>query len=531
MKKPLRVLMVEDSSDDAELILRELRRSGYEVSHLRVETAEAMRAALTEREWEVVLSDYTMPKFSATAALALLHDTKLDLPFIIVSGMIGEETAVDSLKAGAHDFIVKGRLARLVPAIEREVREVKVREEHRRAGQVAEEALRERMRAEEASQAKSMFLANMSHELRTPLTAIIGLSEVLADGKVGRLTPPQQTSVNKILMSSQHLLSLINDILDLSKVQAGRMEISREPSSLPAVFEQIREMLEPLAKTQGLTLTVSTGEGLPNLFADPVRLKQILLNLLSNSIKFTPRGGTVLLDAIATGEGISISVHDTGVGIRAEDIPRLFREFEQLDPTGNAAAHGTGLGLALTRKLVELHGGSITVKSEPGHGSVFTVVFPLDPSEPATTQREPSQQSGAAEPARTDGACILVVEDDSSIRLLIQTVLECRGHQVLEASGVDEAREILQERTPQLVLTDIRIPGGGGELLLKEMRQNPIFKELPVVAMTALAIEGNRERLLACGFDGVLLKPIDTREFGPTLESFLVAEASRTHSA
>src|SRR6185503_12807911 len=268
MKKSLRVLMVEDSRDDSELILRELLRSGYEVSHQRVETAEAMSAALAEREWEVIISDYTMPQFSATAALALLHGTKLDIPFIIVSGMIGEETAVDSLKAGAHDFIVKGRLARLVPAIEREVREVKVREDRRRAGQVAEEALRERMRAEEASQAKSMFLANMSHELRTPLTAIIGLSEVLADGKVGSLTPQQQTHVNKILSSSRHLLSLINDVLDLSKVQAGRMEISREPISLPAVFEEIREMLDPLARSQGLALTVSNGEGLPKLFAD-----------------------------------------------------------------------------------------------------------------------------------------------------------------------------------------------------------------------------------------------------------------------
>ena len=231
---------------------------------------------------------------------------------------------------------------------------------------------------ETASQHKSEFLANMSHELRTPLNAIIGFSQVLKEQMFGELNAKQLDYVDDVLSSGQHLLSLINDILDLAKVEAGRMELQRTTFELPAVLESALSLVRERATRQGVALATDIGPSVGLLDGDERKVKQILFNLLSNAVKFTPGGGRVTLRATVVEQEVEISVNDTGIGIKAEDQVRIFEEFYQVGP--GKTQEGTGLGLGLTRRLVELHGGRIGVESEPGRGSTFTVTLPLEQS-------------------------------------------------------------------------------------------------------------------------------------------------------
>jgi PAS domain S-box-containing protein len=238
------------------------------------------------------------------------------------------------------------------------------------------ELSRQKERAERESRFKSAFLANMSHELRTPLNAIIGFSELLEQEIPGPLSKRQAEYVEYVLSSGRHLLSLVNDVLDLSKVEAGRMELSRDWTELDVVVDAARGSVEPLAQKRGVLLSVAVPAGLPQLYIDATRVKQVLYNLLSNAIKFTERGGSVALAVEEQPNQVEVSCRDTGVGIKAEDLPRLFKEFEQLASGGGERPEGTGLGLALTKRLVELHGGQVSVSSEFGHGSRFAFTLP-----------------------------------------------------------------------------------------------------------------------------------------------------------
>jgi signal transduction histidine kinase len=381
MATPLRLLLLEDSPDDEVLVLAALRAAGYAPEHVRVCGAEPMRRVLLEQPWELIISDYCMPGFTARDALRIAEASGLDLPFIIVSGTVGEDVAVAAMKAGAHDYVMKDALARLAPSIERELREAKRRSESKRASAAAQQARYEQERAELQNQAKSMFLANMSHELRTPLNAIIGFSELLEDEGKRSLSARHQEFVGHVLGAGRHLLSLITDILDLSKIEAGRMELACEAVHLGELFATVEATVAPMAQRQGVLLSFALPDQPPALWADPLRLKQVLLNLLSNATKFTPRGGAVHVEAREQDSWLEISVVDTGIGIRDSDLPRLFRAFEQVSAGRRASpGTGTGLGLALTKQLVELHGGTIGVTSAHGVGSRFTLRLPRDAS-------------------------------------------------------------------------------------------------------------------------------------------------------
>jgi signal transduction histidine kinase len=229
-----------------------------------------------------------------------------------------------------------------------------------------------------ANKHKSEFLANMSHELRTPLNAVIGFSEALIEKMFGELNPKQEDYLRDIHSSGRHLLSLINDILDLSKIEAGRMELELSEFSLPAALKNALTLVRERAQTHGIALKLHLDSKLGDIRADERKFKQIVLNLLSNAVKFTPDGGRVEVDARANGGSVKVSVKDTGVGIASKDQAALFEEFRQVGRTTAGKREGTGLGLALTRRFVELHGGKIAVESTPGKGSTFTFTLPVD---------------------------------------------------------------------------------------------------------------------------------------------------------
>jgi len=259
---------------------------------------------------------------------------------------------------------------------------------------------RQRENADRENRIKSRFLASMSHELRTPLNAIIGFSELLDQETFGPLVPRQKEFVTNVVQSGRHLLNLVNEILDLSKIEAGHAQLSREWISVPAMVEAVSAVGQSLALQQKIDLKVWVQPYLPQIYADPMRIKQVLYNLLSNAIKFTLAGGTVTLRASRSADGVNISVEDSGIGIKPENLPRLFREFEKLEAADGLAREGTGLGLILTKRLVELHGGSIQVASELGKGTELTVRLPLTGTKgPNLTEPELHEASGLPMPA------------------------------------------------------------------------------------------------------------------------------------
>ncbi len=382
------VLIVEDDDGDAILLLRELRRGGYDVKYERVQTRDAMTAALASKPWDLVLSDFSMPHFSAPEALALVERMDKDLPFIIVSGTIGEETAVESMRAGARDFVVKDKLMRLLPAIGRELHEAELRRQQRSDRQRAEEE-REGLLAElrAAVQARDTFLSIASHELRTPLTSLQLTVQVLERahhrGTLGS-TPAASlgTSVEVIARQAARLGVLVESLLDVTRITANCMKLSREPMDLAEVAAKMVSHAGILALQAETELVLHAESAVGNW--DRFRVETVISNLLSNAIKFGA-GKPVEVSVSASGGVARLAVTDRGAGISPEDDQGRgsSRKFERAVPRYERHHGGFGLGLWISRQIVEAHHGTIQVTSAPGKGSTFVVELPMvDPSGP-----------------------------------------------------------------------------------------------------------------------------------------------------
>jgi signal transduction histidine kinase len=361
----------------------------------------------------------------------------------------------------------------------------------------------------EISRHKSEFLANMSHELRTPLNAILGFSEILKDNLVGNLTPQQrQECLENIHTSGRHLLELVNDVLDLSKVEAGRMELSYETFAVSAAFREVRNVIRSLTERRDLTLSDDIKPPDLEVRADKSKFKQVMYNLLSNAIKFTPAGGKVWVHARADRAELMVEVGDTGVGIAAEHQELIFTEFFQVDGEPTHQVQGTGLGLSLTRRLVQLHGGSITVESGRGLGSVFTFRIPLlgiDGDNGHVRNR------------------ILLIEDNASNRELTRMVLNGNGFRVDVAADGNEGLEKARTELYDLVLMDVKLPGLDGITLTRMLKSDPKTARIPVVALSARAMKGDEQEALAAGCAAYITKPIEVAQFVRRITSFLEA--------
>jgi PAS domain S-box-containing protein len=391
--------------------------------------------------------------------------------------------------------------------------------------------------AEGANVAKSQFLANMSHELRTPLNAIIGFSEILADRTVGDLTEKQEKYVNHILTSGRHLLQLINDILDLAKIEAGRLELDREDFEPATAIADLLNIVRPLALKKHITLKMALpNTALASVNADQAKFKQILYNLMSNAIKFTPEGGAVTLEASNNEEGLLVSVIDSGIGIGKEDQERVFGEFEQVDSSYGRKQQGTGLGLALTKKLVEMHDGRIWVESEgESQGSVFSVMIPTVASddEPAAAPSLPTVERmqeadsfvmhlSERPPLNKGQRLVLVVEDNDAAGDLLSTYIEEEGYRVARARDGEEALRIAHEKHPWAITLDMRLPKKDGQAVLKELKGNQETKDIPVVVVSILK---NRHEALELGAVEHLGKPVDRKQVQRILSEIRAAHA------
>ena len=363
---------------------------------------------------------------------------------------------------------------------------------------------------ERLNQLKSEFLASMSHELRTPLNAILGFSSLLMEQSAGPLNTEQQSYVKHVTRASRHLLDLINDILDLSKIEAGRLELAPEVFGLQEALDEVLSTIRPLARDKGIRLTTGDVAG-RQVYADRLRFKQILYNLLSNAIKFTPEKGDVRLDASFKDEKLTVAVTDTGVGIPREEQEAIFDKFHQAAGGTKGIREGTGLGLSITKRLVEQHGGEIRVHSEPGLGSRF--VFTL-PGQTAEHLVSPENARGGNLPGTAAGPearrHIAVVEDNAANRALFEAMLKPFYHVMSYENGVDALAAFPRER-PDLVLLDLAMPAMNGMEVLRRMRADPALQPIPVIAVSAHAMAGYRGRLLAAGFNGHIAKPVTDR--------------------
>lgn len=357
----------------------------------------------------------------------------------------------------------------------------------------------------DANRLKSEFLANMSHELRTPMNAIIGFTQLIHDGKVGAISADQQEYLSDVLRSAGHLLQLINDVLDLAKVEAGKLEFNPEPIRLGKLITEVRNILQPLAVSKHLTIVIEIAESVENIVIDPAKLKQVLYNYLSNAIKFTPEEGRIILRARdEDAEHFRLEVEDSGIGIVPEEIEKLFVAFQQLDSSAAKRHQGTGLGLALTKKIVEAQGGHVGVESVPGKGSLFFAVLPKTAAAakercaPATQQ--PSQPVTAQ-------LTVLVIEDsEPDIQWLNQT-LSAAGFGFDNARTGAEAIEKARGRVYAAVLLDLILPDSGGWNILHSIRSAGLNQHTPVIVVTVVA-----ERGVAKGFpvQDYLVKPLHT---------------------
>lgn len=359
-------------------------------------------------------------------------------------------------------------------------------------------------KAEAANRAKTDFLSNMSHELRTPLTTIMGMIELLRDGAFGPLDEHVSESLSTVEASSQHLLDLINDILDIAKLESGRVELERRPVEIRALCTTCVAFLQQMANQKGVKLSVDCAAAPQKFWADGRRLRQILISLLGNAVKFTPEGGSagLVVSSLGGGDGVKFTVWDTGVGIAADKIATLFQPFEQLDNTAGRPG-GTGLGLALTKRLVALHGGKVEVQSQLGQGSQFIVSIP-DP-----IARMSSVQSGQGVAGDLKGARILLAEDEATNASILQQQLQRRGAEVRIAVNGRLALESALAWKPGCILMDVQMPEMDGLTATRSLKASDALRDIPVICLTAFASEHDRRICMAHGADDYLPKPVD----------------------
>lgn len=548
MQKKIHILFIEDNEDDVLLEMNGLTNAGYEVIHERVETAKNFINALKEKKWDCIISDYSMPHFSGLDALAELKKSEIDIPFILVSGVIGEETAVAAMKAGSHDYIMKNKLNRLVPAIERELREAEIRRQKQLVAKALEESeqnlkkqikdyqalnveyivlnkelkksleriqnmntalLISKNKAVESDRLKSAFLATMNHELRTPLNHILGFSDLILSG----VKPEVMIDyVKKIHNSGNNLLSIIEDIFDLALAEQANIKIRRQTFSLEDLFAENKSsfynLLHSSGKDEQIRLVYNPDKNLLPSFiiSDRSKINQVLNNLFKNALKFTDQGIIEFGFGMPENKKLRFYIKDTGIGIPSDKQSIIFDWFRQGDDSHSRQFGGVGIGLAISQKIARVLNGELTVESEPGKGSVFHFALPVEMVDSHLS--ETSEANTQYVELNLTGKTILIVEDDPLSRSLLRSYLNKTFATTLEAEEGSEAiRKFHDHDSVDLVLMDLKMPGMDGFVATNLIKSEK--PEMPVIALTAYSLAEDRQKAIEAGCNSLITKPVD----------------------
>ncbi|MEE3717244.1 response regulator [Tumidithrix elongata RA019] len=517
----VRILVVEDNPADADL-LEEFLSDFQKWQITSVDRLESAIALVGQQTFNVVLLDLSLPDSHGIETVTRLHSAQTSLPIVVLTGLDDEEIGLEALREGAQDYLVKGtfddRLLKRVISYSIE------RSQFQRVLQQTNEQLAAiNLELVNTTRLKDEFLANMSHELRTPLNAILGMSEGLQEEVFGEINERQQKSIALIERSGRHLLELINDILDISKIEAGKLELNISSVSVQQLCEASFAFVKQQAAKKSIHLNMDIQENLGEILCDDRRMKQVLLNLLNNAVKFTMVGGSVTLvvkqvddkapfgsNGDRASNSLSFSVIDTGIGISPEDMGKLFKPFVQIDGSLNRKYAGTGLGLTLVKQIIELHSGTIEVQSQPARGSCFTVTIPqtctLAPISHPTTPNAPLSPSNHL---------VLIVEDSTSASDQLGRYLsEMNMEAIIHPRGEGTIEAVLRIQ-PAFIILDILLPNQSGWETLAQLKAHPNTKDISVVVISVL---DERSQGLSLGAVEYLVKPITREQLRTTVE-------------
>lgn len=512
--EPLSLLLLEDSAFDVELVLETLRAVHPQARCTVVRDEAAFRQALRGQRFDAVLSDYQIPGFGGDRALDIARQLAPQLPFIFVSGVIGEDNAVELLKRGATDYVSKSRLERLPLVLSRALRETAeraARDAAERGLRVAkEQAEAARHEAEQASRSKDRFIAMLSHELRAPLAAVSSAVHLLERYAV--LPAQHQGLVSLVRRNIAVEARLIDDLLDISAIASGKLGIKPQAVDMHAVLHDALQMLAEPLQEQGMQLHVDFASGPAWVHGDPVRLQQIIANLVRNAIKFSDPGGVVRLQTVLEDGHFVFHCCDHGIGIAGDALARIFSAFEQAEREAAHQRGGLGLGLAIAQHLALAHGGLLLADSDGlGQGARFTLSLPLQQG------AVPPPPAAAIEPPAACGARVLLVEDHPGAAQVLRMCLEDYGYAVEHAGTVAEALRLARSQPFDIVLTDLGLPDGSGVDVGRALSGR-----WPVVALSGYGAETDLRSTAEAGFASHLVKPVEPAQVHAVLQKVLL---------
>ncbi|MCK9351706.1 MAG: response regulator [Candidatus Paceibacterota bacterium] len=503
------ILVLEDSPTDAEIVLRALKKTEIVFSAKIVGTKKDFIEAISSSEHipDIILADYSLPSFHGLEAVELGKKYCPETPIIFVSGAIGEEIAVETLKRGATDYVLKDGLFRLGPAVSRALKESGEKK-------ILLQTERERMRIEQQliseNRAKDEFLALLSHELRNPLGALALNVEIIAE-KVK--DPDTMDRIGTIYQQVRHITRLLDDLLDITRITKGTIALKKENVDLEKIALRVIESIRPLAESKKQTIELHFEP--VRLIADPVRLEQILINILTNAVKYTGEGGYIRMDTEKQNANAIIRIKDTGMGIAAEMLPKIFNLFIRADQSLARAEGGLGIGLTLARKLAVLHGGNVAARSDGiGKGSEFTVVLPaLDSAEKqadtASSKKTLESQMGAVTSIKKKK--VLVADDNRNLADAIGEILQKLGADVSVVYDGEGAVSESIKLHPDIALIDIGLPLLDGFAVAQSIRKK-FGNDIKIIAISGYGQEKDKHRAFESGFDLYLVKPVSIKD-------------------
>ncbi|MDM8541546.1 response regulator [Desulfococcaceae bacterium HSG9] len=528
----INILLVDDRPENLQALEGVLESP--ELNLVKVLSGEDALRQLLKHDFALILLDVRMPGLDGfqTAELIQGREKTRNVPIIFVTAEYKSiEHVIQGYALHAIDYIVKPFNRQILKAkvsvlVELYKNRKQVEQQAEQLHKSIQHIEKANLRLQEAESARSRFLSSMSHELRTPLNGILGFTDLLSEQFFGPLNEKQLTYVNQIDSSGKHLLDLINDLLDMAKIDAGAVELEPSKFNIAEAIQTTTTMMKMLFKKKNITLATMIEPELPDITADLRKCKQVIINLLSNAVKFTPEDGRIEIRVTMPWNGfLKIEVSDTGIGIEKDQTEKIFSEFHQADRVRDEQLGGTGLGLALAKRLVELHLGEINVESEVGKGSVFWFSLPLNTPQPEEGAQEQAQKASEPKeetvPSTGHGFRILVAEDNDTNLKMVLDMLSVQEHEVIVARNGQEAVDLAKQHKFDLILMDMRMPVMDGLEATRRLREMPELEDIPIIALTASAGTEAAEEQIAAGCTEHLAKPIRTKELFEALARYL----------